>query len=246
MKPYHIKLLCTCCIFLSVSGKLFAQQPDSPVNSFWYKWNDDILKRIDLKEVYGSNDNDHLRIWYGLPTISFIVDLYKMQDSTSKGMITIYTKEVVAEANELPTNRIYSNQVSLSKAQSDSLSRLIHDTQILSLPTDSLIKGWQQGFDGVTYCLEYINKGAYSFKSYWTPTAQEKLKEAIIVQSFIDTVAEIVHINSLMKEFKGNIPFESYNTGGPSTAIRVLTTGQRRKYKRERDAYRKLHGISNK
>ncbi len=245
MKPNHIKVLCLIYIFLSVSNKLIAQQTDSPLNNFCYKWNDGTLKNIDLKEVYGSKDDNHVRIWYDLETISAIIDVYKTQDSANKGLITLFTKEVVDETKERPTNRIYNNQIPLSKSQCDSLHKLIDDTYILSLPSDSAIAGWQQGFDGVEYCIEDITKGTYSFKRYWTPTAQGRLKEAVIVQSFMDSVSAIVHFKSLIREFSKKIPFESYNTGGPSTAIRVLTAEQRRKYKKERDAYRKSHGISN-
>jgi hypothetical protein len=64
------------------------------------------------------------------------------------------------------------------------------------------------------------------------------LKEAILVQTFVDSVLNLTNAQTFWKEFSKEIPFESYYNGGPSVTIRILTEKQRKEYKKERQNYR--------
>ena len=123
---------------------------------------------------------------------------------------------------------------SLTQDTVNFVRQLFHSSGILTLPTDDAIKGWQQGFDGITYFVEYSTTDNYSFKSYWTPKAQDSLIEAIQVQRFVDSVFSLVDAGEIWKSFVKTIPYESYYNGGPSVAIRALTNAERKKYARER------------
>jgi hypothetical protein len=109
----------------------------------------------------------------------------------------------------------------------------------LHIPTEDSIKGWERGFDGITYKIEYSTKHYYSFKTYWTPTAQDSLKEAIQVQSFIDSAFLLSNANETWRVFEKSIPFECYMNDGPSVACKILTSAEREEYIKEKKKYRR-------
>ena len=58
------------------------------------------------------------------------------------------------------------------------------------------------------------------------------------VQRFVESVFSLVNAGDVWKSFAKVIPYESYYNGGPSVAIRILTSEQRKKYAKERKNYR--------
>jgi hypothetical protein len=215
-----------------------------PKNDFWYKWHKNKASQLGLTNLNDSNINNYWRIWYTFQTISYVIDIYKGSDSLSKCFVTLYTEEYVDQTKEMPTGRIYINKVSLNTVVIDSINKLIQVLHIAQIPNETDIKGWSQGLDGITYCIESVTPKNYTFKSYWTPTAQENIKEAKIIQYFVDRIDTMTNLKQLLKDFTKHIPFESYYTGGPSVASRIMTKKERKRYKRERDAYRKNHHIN--
>ena len=113
------------------------------------------------------------------------------------------------------------------------MMRLIQSSTILSLPTDNLIKGWKQGFDGITYIIEYSTKEQYSFKTYWTPQMQDTLREGKLVQSFVDRIFKLAGAKNIWRIFSKTIPYQCYINGG-NIACKVLTKKEQRRYARER------------
>ncbi|MBS5980501.1 MAG: hypothetical protein KIB51_12395, partial [Dysgonomonas mossii] len=89
------------------------------------------------------------------------------------------------------------NQTKIAK-----IYNIINDSKILELKTDREIEGWEQGYDGITYCIEYTNKDEYHFKKYWTPEANRSLKEAIIVNDFINKISGILELEESKRKFE--------------------------------------------
>ena len=119
---------------------------------------------------------------------------------------------------------------------------IVEKKLIKNIPDEESIENWGQGFDGITYIFETSNTKDYFFKTYWTPTAQDSLKEALVVQKFVDRCLEITASKQIWSDFSSKIPFECYINGGPMVACRALTKKERRKLKKERENYRQ-HGI---
>jgi hypothetical protein len=108
----------------------------------------------------------------------------------------------------------------------------------LLIAADDSIKGWQQGLDGITYIIEQSTNDKYFFKSYWTPKAQDSLKEAMQVQTFVDSAFALVNAQQTWQTFAKTIPYECNINGGPSVACKILTAKERKKYIKERKNYR--------
>jgi hypothetical protein len=227
------------CLLCSINQLSAQERTASASTNFWYMLNSKKAVKLGLPNL---SDDDNIRSsrWsYNGQTISYALDLYQSSDSLLQGVVTIYTEENVDVSKEKPTYRVYYSRIRLTPDQVEKLNYHMQTSGIMKLPTDSLIKGWTKGFDGVTYCLEYKNDELHTFKSFWSPQAQSTILEGELVQSFAEYVEVVIDLNTIQKEFVEQIPFESYSTGGPSIAIRILNKAQRHYYKKERDKYRK-------
>lgn len=207
--------------------------------TFWYKQNQDLTRELGLANVADSQSNYYFRMWHHGQVLSHAIDVWSTNDSTYQAVITLYTKEFVDNSKEDPTSRIYSKRIKLSSGIGARANELIKLHKIDSIPSEDSIAGWSRGFDGDAYTIEFADKYSYSLKSYWTPTAQDSLKEAILLRGFIDDLNRTTGMEQRLLAFSSEVPFECYNTGGPATACKVLTRKEHRKSKKERDSYRK-------
>jgi hypothetical protein len=231
-----LKTLIALFIFYSSfgQGKIFYNTHKPAGDStFWFKHQTAIARKLSLSVLDTSTKTEYVRIW----TNKQAIDLWQEDDGEFKGILTTWTDEYTPY-NEAPTNRTF---IQTKKILGDSLRQLVEQvksSKILFLPTEDSIKGWQQGLDGIIYIIEHSKKDNYAFKTYWTPKAQDSLKEAIQVQTFVDNAFNLADAKTAWQEFSKEIPFESYYNGGPGVAIRILTEKQRKEYRKERQNYR--------
>lgn len=204
--------------------------------TFWKKYQEKILKETKNIQPLIEKQDYHFRIVYHGQVISHVIDLWKENATNYLLEVLFYTKEYTP--NEEPTNRYFCEKIKYDSTISSNLYKLIVAKQIESIPSDKKIVGWSQGFDGIEITIETIVENKYSFKQYWTPSTQDTLKEGLAINNFIKEAWKLLDISSKEKDFATRIPFESYNTGGPATAFKVLTKRERRLYRKERKNYR--------
>jgi len=116
--------------------------------------------------------------------------------------------------------RVYSKKFPISDATADRIYQLVLKYGILELPTDRRITGWVQGFHGVVYVTEHVEHSNYSFKTYWTPSAQRSLSEAGELLDFMLELDRIDDIRNADQDFMSGQPFNSWY-GGISEATIV-------------------------
>lgn len=201
--------------------------------SFWYKYQNKQLNKLSLSSLDTSSSKEYYRVW----TNRQVINIWQNSNGTSGGDLITWTDEYVPY-NEKPTNRTHVNVQPLTSDTAEFVRQLFLSSGILKLPTDDSIKRWQQGFDGITYVIEQSTNDSYSFKTYWTPKAQDSLREAMQVQMFIDSAFSLVNAQQKWQSFAKTIPYECYINGGPSVACKVLTAKERKKYIKERKNYR--------
>ncbi len=202
-------------------------------SSLWYKWRKELCAQIELDTIQNSKNNWHFRLW----TNKQAIDIWQDSNGDKYGKLTSWAKEFTPGGEE-PTNRIFYEIKLLGAIKISELIHLIDSTKIKEIPDEDSIESWRQGFDGITYIVETANTKSYFFKTYWTPTAQDSLKEAITVQGFVDRSLVITESNKIWSDFASRIPYECYINGGPMVACKILTKRERRKHKRERENYR--------
>ena len=232
--------LCIAFIFIFttvVYGQNISNMTVDSDTSFWLNRQDFLLKRLKKIKPFETKQNYHFRLFYHGQLISNSIDLWQDEDSTLSIEAVFYTNEIVP-SGELPTNRLYSEKVSFESSKAIEALKIIRKNKIEYIPTDKQIKGWSKGFDGVEFIIETLRDKNYSFKQYWTPSAQDSIFEAHVLKNFTNELWTLLNINRLENEFKARIPFECYNSGGPTTACRILTRKEKRHYKQERKNYR--------
>lgn len=201
--------------------------------SFWYKYQNIVIKDLSLIRLDTTSLPCYFRIWKA----NQVLDIWKTSDKSIFGLLTSWVTE------QTPAKKKSADRILIDKKllQSDTVLQilnLIKETDIVKLPTDDSIKGWKHGFDGITYIVEFSSKINYDFKTYWTPKAQDTtLTEARFIQAFVDTVFQLSNSSIVWKDFEKSIPYECYNVGG-TIACKVLTRKQKRQFTRERKNYR--------
>ncbi|MCU4166762.1 hypothetical protein [Carboxylicivirga caseinilyticus] len=200
MKGLTVSIL----IFISflVNGQVKKLSIDSDT-SFWYKNHVDFVKELGIKEITSFQNDSVFRFWDG----NKVVQIEKNSKSY-KGDVFFFLREYNGDSQK--SERLYSSSMSLDSNTINKILELFSDFKIFEFPSDSKIQGWEKGLDGSTYLTEFNCPNYYSVKSYWTPTVQEKVKEARFLQYFINELNIIDEINDGHKKFMKNQPFESY------------------------------------
>ncbi|HWV74150.1 MAG TPA: hypothetical protein VN040_20670 [Pseudosphingobacterium sp.] len=192
------------------------------------------FKRLDL---INQNENiDFLRV--GSP--KYILEL-----SGKTNRVVFYADEIWEDRQ---TGHYFSKSFELDPKQVTEIEQLIDSLDILSIPSDRFIKGWSSGFDGITYFIEEKKDHQYSFKTYWTPSAQPDLKEAKTLSDFADKrLDRIIDYEGKRKLFEQEISFYGWTYNGSIMTTKVIADRKAfRKYKREKKKQLKTVDIQEK
>jgi hypothetical protein len=204
---FQILILSSISIFANGQTKA---ESDTLVSTYEIKWKLELEKEIKLRNINQDSKVYHFRYWND----GQVVDIWKKSDSKITGSITNYTREYIEDNwRKKKKPKTYYNKVKINIEIAKEALNFIHQSKINDLPTDRLIEGWEQGCDGISYSIELFSNGKYSMKSYWTPKAQDSLKEALLVQNFITTFEEMLNLKYLYNKFFDTLPVGCYNTG---------------------------------
>ncbi|MCF6141066.1 hypothetical protein L1S34_07195 [Flavobacterium sp. K77] len=227
MKNFTLTIL-----IVMYSNFLFSQSQDKKLNLtkdsdtlYWNKYKNDLIKKHNLEDITNKSDEINFKFW----SFGKCIEVIK-NDSLSIGNITYFVDEV-----DDFSKKHFKKTFNLTNETAKEITNLIEKTKINTIPSDKFIEGWQQGFDGIEYIFEYKTKTEYSFKNYWTPTAQENIEEAKRIQKFVDELYQICDSENLSKQFSNEIPFRSYSYNGGSIVVsRIMIKEEYRKFKKEK------------
>jgi len=178
--------------------------------AFWYRYKNDYATQFKLGFIENDTTDYSFRFWsFGL--------VIKVAGRTNQNFGEII-RFVEAYPNK-KKKKVFTKHYPITSLQILQIRHLIDSLQIEALPSDKNIKGWQQGFDGVEYFTEFRKNGQYTFKNYWTPTAQDTLKEAIQFQSFVSGLSIILDLKNNGQAFQDDIPFDSWTYPGSASAV---------------------------
>lgn len=188
--------------------------------TFWYQYKNDYAKRFKLGFIENDTTTYSFRLWsFGL--------VVKVAGSMDKPF-----GEIVRFVEAYPNNKnkkVFTKHYPISSSQASQVRQLIDSLQIEALPSDKNIKGWKHGFDGIEYFTEFKKGGEYTFKNYWTSTAQDTLREAIRFQSFVAGLDKILDLKENSKAFQNDIPFGSWtNPGSGTNVIRIKSKSKKK------------------
>ncbi|WP_375447547.1 hypothetical protein [uncultured Fibrella sp.] len=191
--------------------------------SLWFNWQKEKFSQVGLLDLVTATDSLHVR----LSTETQAVDIWTSDLKTFHGSFANFTTRYDPEKIRNPSkkqDRIFSRKVALSPAVAGQIHALIDELTILSIPTSEQIEGWGLGADGNTYLIEQSTPSQYTFKEYWTPsTFKDRLKEAAIIQQFIDELDTRLQMKSSFRTFINTLPKGTYRAGG----LMLITSSSR-------------------
>lgn len=181
--------------------------------SRWYQLHQAENKQIGLSDLRQSKENLHFRFSSEIQAI----DIWTGEDDSFYGTFANFTKRV----NPAEPDKFFSNKINLAPAVARQIYDLFKELEIFSIPTDDKIKGWQQGFDGTTYTVDYSTPETYSCKKYWTPSVyKDKLKEAASIDSLVNKLQALLQMRKSFGAFIDSLPLGCYQTGGITLTCR--------------------------
>lgn len=186
---------------LTVSGQDKVLTADSDT-VFWAKYYRILRSEIGLQPTDKIQTDFYFRFWDGKKVIEI-----KRVDNRLLGTATFLLRQYKKNKE----GRLYFKKNVLTDKTTETIFELVTKYKVIDLPTDKLIKGWDGGFDGITYIIEHADMDSYSFKNYWTPTEyQDKLTEARQLVDFVDNLSSIEELKTLEKKFMDRQPFSSW------------------------------------
>lgn len=203
MKTLSIIFLWLIPVYSFGQSKVLSTDSDT---TFWYSHYKKTLKKIGIKPLSEENNEFTFRIYDGISIIEL---------TNSKGELTASIHLFLSECSDLPReeSRLYQSEAVLSSETALDLEHLIDDFDILDIPSDKFIDGWEQnGLDGITYIIEYSDKESYTAKKYWTPNYKKHshLKESRFIRYFLNELSQIDEIVKVSEKFVEKQPFKSY------------------------------------
>jgi len=176
--------------------------------TLWYKWQHERDDKLKLPHLPSSTENFHFRFW----TNGQAVDIWTSDYKSFFGLLTNYTDSYEAydmDKQKRKPSTTFSNQVQLDTSLARQSYNLIK--AISSIPSEDSIKGWGLGCDGISYLFETSTPDYCSFKSYWTPTAQDSdLIEAKQIQKFVDDIYALLNLRVEYNKFFATLKPGSY------------------------------------
>jgi hypothetical protein len=157
--------------------------------------------------------------------------------------VDFYTEEYLDDPEEKPTYRVFGETVNLEPEIAAEIYKLVTTRHINNISGNE-IKEWSAGLDGNSYVIECAIGKNYSRNTYWSPDAKKNIKEAAIINDFIKDALNIIDMKHLESFFSMHIPFESFHNYGSAIGSKVLTKRGKKKYKLERDTYRRQNHLN--
>jgi len=209
LKLMSILFLLSCQTALSQTKKIEGD------TAYWFNRNKEFQRTLDLKDLQKSTNEFNFRFRNHGQVIAITKD-----SSSISGNITNYIYHT-KKPNRVKTETL-SNKISLSPEQAKNIYEIIQNSKILNLPSDNKIENWKKGMDGITYVIEHSDKKTYWLKSYWTPSAQNSIPEALIIVNFTEKLSEALNLQETYKTFKNHLPKSGcYNSGGLGTVCYI-------------------------
>jgi hypothetical protein len=178
--------------------------------TLWYKWQHERDDKLKLTHLISSTDNFHFRLW----TDGQAIDIWTDDNKTFFGLLTNFTDSYEPydmKKQKSKPSTTFANQVQLDTSLARQSYNLIK--VISSIPSQDSIKGWGLGFDGISYLFETSTPSYYSFKSYWTPNAQDtNLVEAKQIQKFVDEIYVLLNLRNEYDKFFATLKPGSYTS----------------------------------
>ncbi len=185
---------------------------DSDTSS-WYAYQNELLAELGVSSIPNSTETLELRF-----SDPFKLIRVWQVDTVWRGKVYFFLREYIPN-EEQREGRLYHSNTDLNEESITYFVNMWKDFEIEEIPSRSHIPGWNYGFHGVLYHFSYKYGMQTSFKSYWSPHAFPRLKEARFIEYFARGISRLKFIEKNYENFMKHQPFEQYFVGIGSAMI---------------------------
>lgn len=189
--------------------------------SYWYKWEKEKEKKLNLSDLDLAIDSAHFR----LSIDNQILDIYSKDEKSFAGQLIVFTSSYDQEQKK--KSKSYSSTRAIASDTVQQVFELMMKLGINDIPSDDEIKEWRNGLDGKTYILQWSTRDSYSFKTYWMPELSTHLAEGAAINAFVTQIESLLEFEKTTESFFNQLPKNNcYRFGG---MIGCVKNGKRRK-----------------
>jgi hypothetical protein len=224
MKYGLLLLWATAVTTASAQSKRLDPQSDT---AFWCKLKTEVAARIGLADLTTSTDSLHFRYWMENQAVEVWTNDFVHFD----GIISNHTEKVESNTKTgLPAKKpkFYTDKTKLSATEARNVIDLFDQMHVFQFSSDKQVKGWEEGLDGEEFLLEYATGSTYSFKSYWTPSAQHGVPEADTLVVLNQRLRRMINLSGSWSSFLATLPRGCY-TYGEMTMVCPIKKAHRKK-----------------
>ncbi|MEM6297885.1 MAG: hypothetical protein AAF740_04250 [Bacteroidota bacterium] len=186
--------------FFALPLSVSCQDKSFEGDSLWFNYHNEkgFLDKLKLINFQTSEYDFAFRFWGR----GQVIELFKDEGILS-GELTNYIYHSNRKGKKAKT---YIQKLSIDSLKVRKVYSVVQESGILDVPTDRDIDGWVQGFDGITYIIEYADESTLQYKHYWTPSSQDSLPEALMVSDFVKKVTDTLKLKERYQAFKDSLP----------------------------------------
>ncbi len=217
-------LIFTSCVFGQnklINIPTYTNYQNQTDTTLWFKWKSLLAEKLALSNLQTSTDLFHFRLWTDIQAIDIWTADHKIYFGTITNYAQRYNRKLF-DKGKYEIDKVFSNKIQLDSFEARQIFEIVDTLNILNIPTDNKIKGWQKGFDGTEYIIETSNQRQYDFKTYWTPSMfADTLIEAKEIQTLVDKLFKDFKIASYYDKLK--LPERNYEREGIQ-GVRIRTS----------------------
>lgn len=200
-------------IFL-FSFSLIAQDKVIVGDTANWRYDSAIHKEMGIKDLTQTKDDFVLRFYY----FGQLVEITQNQNQL-EGTAYFHIFRTKRKKKQTITKKETIDSLQLSTALG-----LFQKSGIKELPSMEGIEHWQQGFDGVTYHLDYATKDTIWTKVYWSPHPENNQEEELVF-NFVDEFKAILQLNDRYNSFQDELPKSGcYNNGSMAFGCYIVNS----------------------
>lgn len=167
--------------------------------AFWYKRNVEFRESLGLKSFEKSSNEFDFRF----KNHGQVIEISK-NGSKYSGALTNYIYH--SKKSNSDDSEIISNTIILSPEKAESIYKIIQNSKILELSSDTNIENWKSGADGTTYVIEHSDTENYWFNNYWSSSSQGSILETQIVIEFVENLSNRLDLKESYNSFRKDLP----------------------------------------
>lgn len=176
----------------------------------WYNFKKNQHQQLGLEDLATSKNALTVRFSSSNEVVELSTWDYKVFD----GQHVLFTS---TNDKENGAQKYISEKRSISPDTAKLLYNLVMQYNILTMPSQEKIKGWNRGIDGMTYVIESSTPRQYAIKKYWSPSVIKNVPEAVLMTEFLSKVSVLLNQKKRLENFFRELAPGCYPYGSMST-----------------------------